>query len=219
MKGFIAGIGVGAAASATGVAGYLGFQQLIQVDQSKTAGSFQPEEPGFTDAAPSPVVRKVAVIEPISRPERIETVKSIPFEALSYCGQLDAIAKSNKSVSGFIAASANRSGYLWAVRSKCKWHSSQAAQVSKPETSRIPFQALSYCDQLDALDRGGKSISGFIVNTADPDGYIWATKAQCGWHRQQANVASLILNPSGVESVAPMRTARASNFRRVATRG
>jgi len=195
MKGFIAGIGVGAAASATGVAGYLGFQQLIQVDQSRTVGQFQPEEPELTEATPKPTVQSVATAALISQPERIETAKPVSFEALSYCEQMDAIAKSGKSLSAFIAASGDRSGYLWAVKSKCNWHSSQAAQVSKPETSRIPFQALSYCDQLDALDKSGKSIAGFIVNTSDPEGYVWAAKAQCVWHRQQATVAALTLNP------------------------
>lgn len=190
MKGFIAGIGVGAAASATGVAGYLGFQQLIQVDQSKTVGQFYPKEPEFTEAAFSPIVQKIAAAS-ISQPERIETAKSVPFEALSYCDQLDAIAKGRKSVSAFIATSADRGGYLWAVKRQCTWHSAQATQVSQPETSRIPFQALSYCDQLDALDKSGKSVFQFILNSGDFNGYIWAAKSQCSWHREQANVAYL----------------------------
>lgn len=223
MKGFIAGIGIGAAASATGVAGYLGFQQLVQPDQSKPVGKFQPEEPEFTQAAPRSTVQRVAAAALISQPERIEAVS---FEALSYCEQMDVIAKSSKSVSAFIAASADRSGYLWAVKSNCNWHRSQAAQVSKPETSEVPFQALSYCDQLDALDRSGKSVSGFIVDTADPNGYVWAARNRCNWHSEQANAANLILNPPVGESAVPVRriqevsypSALPSNFRRVATR-
>lgn len=225
MKGFISGIGIGAAASATGVAGYLGFQQLIQVDQSRTAGEFQPREFEFTETTPSPTVQKtstqrIATAALISQPERIEATKSVSFGSLSYCGQLDAIARGGKSVSAFIAASADKGGYLWAVRSRCNWHSSQAAQVSKPATSETPFQTLSYCDQLDALDRSGKSVSQFILNSADSKGYIWAAKSKCSWHREQANVASLTLNPPVVRgtpaTVEPRRAVQeASYFRRV----
>lgn len=124
----------------------------------------------------------------------------VPFEALSYCGQLDAIARGGKSVAGFIADSADKEGYLWAVQTQCNWHSEQAAQVGQPETD-AQFAALSYCDQMDALGRAGKSIADFIVSTADPNGYIWAGRSQCSWHSDQTDVADAILNPPISEPV------------------
>lgn len=124
----------------------------------------------------------------------------VPFEALSYCGQLDAIDRGGRSVAGFIADSDDRNGYLWAVKTQCNWHSEQASLVIQPDTV-VPFENLSYCDQLDALDRAGKSIANFILGTSDPDGYIWASRSQCGWHSGQANVAYVVLNPPVPEPV------------------
>lgn len=138
----------------------------------------------------------------------------VPFEALSYCGQLDAIDRGGKSVAQFIAGSADRDGYRWAVRTQCNWHSEQAAQVSQPGTN-AQFEALSYCGQMDALSGEGKSIADFIVNTSDPNGYIWASRSQCGWHSEQTDVAYAILNPPAPEPVVtrtPTYQAQAASY-------
>jgi hypothetical protein len=130
-----------------------------------------------------------------------QTAGSVPFEALSYCGQLDAIDRAGKSVARFIAESDHPAGYLWAVKTQCNWHSEQAAQGSQPDPI-ARFETLSYCDQLDALARARKSIAEFILNASDPSGYIWAGRSQGSWHREQAEVASLVLNPPAPAAVA-----------------
>lgn len=129
-----------------------------------------------------------------------QTSGQTPFEALSYCGQLDAIDRGGRSVAGFIADADDKAGYLWAVKTQCSWHNEQAALASQPDTSAA-FENLSYCDQLDALDRAGKSVADFILSTSDPNGYIWAGRSQCGWHSGQANAAYVVLNPPASEPV------------------
>jgi hypothetical protein len=212
MKGVIAGVGIGVLISSLGWGGYLGLQRLIQaeIDKAVNESAAQPSE--FTEIQPSPSVQEVTTAGSISLPETLGQPEASPsaqnqaasnptevqpdtglFEALSYCDQLDVLDRNGRSVSEFITNSADPTGYRWAVNSQCSWHASQA-QVSQPER-QAPFESLSYCDQLDALARSSKSVSDYIIRSANPEGYLWAVEQDCGWHTSQANRAEAILYP------------------------
>lgn len=64
----------------------------------------------------------------------------------------------------------------------------------------VPFEALSYCDQLDAIARSGKSVSEFVINSGRFDDYAWAVRQDCNWHQEQINVADSVLNPPVLSS-------------------
>lgn len=68
-------------------------------------------------------------------------------------------------------------------------------------TVREPsFEMLSFCDQLDVINKVGKSIPEFIINSNNPDDYLSAVKTDCDWHSSQANVAFNVMNPVVVET-------------------
>lgn len=70
------------------------------------------------------------------------------------------------------------------------------AEASTPKP--VLFESLSQCGQLDALAKGGKSVSEFILSSADPNAYIHAVKVECNWHQSQADVAWNVLNPPAI---------------------
>lgn len=59
----------------------------------------------------------------------------------------------------------------------------------------VPFEALSYCDQLDAIDRAGKSVTEFVIHSGRSEDYAWAVRSNCSWHQEQISIADSILRP------------------------
>jgi hypothetical protein len=59
---------------------------------------------------------------------------------------------------------------------------------------------LSYCDQLNAIDRTGKVVSNFIWDSHDRAGYLWAIHQECDWHSSQATVVENRLEAKRRES-------------------
>jgi hypothetical protein len=74
-----------------------------------------------------------------------------------------------------------------------------APSASTPQvevsTTIAEFDSLSYCDQMDALDRAGKSVSEFVLNSGLFSQYDQAQQSECPWHRSQLDLAYQILYP------------------------
>lgn len=65
-------------------------------------------------------------------------------------------------------------------------------------SNQVPFEALSYCGQLDAIATAGKSVSEFVIASGQFDDYAWAVRSECNWHQEQLNVANSVLYPQPV---------------------
>jgi hypothetical protein len=57
------------------------------------------------------------------------------------------------------------------------------------------FDTLPLCDQLDSLDKAGKSLPEFIVNSRQFQEFADQVNTKCPWHREQLERADRILNP------------------------
>lgn len=64
-----------------------------------------------------------------------------------------------------------------------------------PESLQVQtrFEDLSFCDQLDAIAKGGKNVAQFIINSDYSQKYLEAVLDDCGWHSEQAQVAALTI--------------------------
>jgi hypothetical protein len=120
MKGLIAGVGVLTSSVSTGE--HLDLQQFVPFEPNDPVNESQPRSFEIAEV-PIPVLAQASA-ETFNRPEPVKTVE-VPFEALSFCDQLDAIAKGGKSVARFVINSGMIAEYDWAVKQQCKWHSEQ----------------------------------------------------------------------------------------------
>jgi hypothetical protein len=84
-------------------------------------------------------------------------------------------------------------------------HAAQDERVT--EISETAFESLSYCNQMDALDRAGKSVSEFVLSSGLFSQYDQAQQSECPWHRSQLDFAYRVLYPPSID---PTSTTAAS---------
>lgn len=119
-------VGIGA----LGISAYLSMKSELAALQQNSVTSVTPATP-IASTQPAPSTQPVA-----SQPVPIKD-----FESLSPCEQMDAIAKSGKSVAQFIAASGRYSEFSAHVNANCSWNSEQlqlADAILNPPVVTIP---------------------------------------------------------------------------------
>jgi hypothetical protein len=132
MKPLFAGIGIGATATAAIVGGIVGFQAYLQnmiteaIQDTESPDTANQPSPLPIIVTSTPTAPEPAVIEVTATASPTPPTDIVPFESLSYCDQLDAIARARKAVSQFIIDSGQFAEYDWAIKSDCSWHVEQA---------------------------------------------------------------------------------------------
>jgi hypothetical protein len=130
MKSLIAGVGFSVLTSSVGTGEYFNLQPFIHLEPDNNVRESQPKQPEVVTPTPIPVIPEAAAETINNQPEIVETVQSVPFEALSYCDQLDAIARDGKNVAKFVINSGMLPEYDWAVKNQCNWHKEQISVAS-----------------------------------------------------------------------------------------
>jgi hypothetical protein len=111
-------VGIGAA---LGINSYLSAKsELASVKAAQTIAPAQP----ISTAQLNPNTQATQVAATTAQPAPVEN-----FESLSLCDQMDAIAKSGKSVAQFIADSGRYGEFEANVRANCNWNTEQLNQA------------------------------------------------------------------------------------------
>lgn len=129
MKSLIAGVGFSVLTSSVGTGEYFNLQPFIQLEPDTGAGASQSQPSEADPDIPVPVIVE-SPTQTVDQPQIIETAKPVPFEALSFCDQLDAIARDGKNVAKFVVNSGMLPEYDWAAKSQCQWHKEQIEVAS-----------------------------------------------------------------------------------------
>lgn len=68
--------------------------------------------------------------------------------------------------------------------------------------TEVAFEELSYCEQMDALDRAGKSVSQFVLSSGQFSQYDEAQQSNCPWHQSQLDLAYRVLYPPAIATIS-----------------
>ncbi|WAL59072.1 hypothetical protein [Thermocoleostomius sinensis] len=168
MKSLIAGVGFSVLTSSVGTGEIFELQPFIRLEPDSGAGTSQSQRSETIPDIPIPVIVE-SPTQTIEQPQIIETAKPVPFEALSFCDQLDAIARDGKSVAKFVINSGMLPEYDWAAKSQCQWHKEQvevASYVAKHPAAAI-VETVVYIYQDMQPKKGSTENSESAVTTVD----------------------------------------------------